>query len=373
MAGLIGMAEALKGTRLDDQQTSFANNLLGAGQNLLSVLNDVLDFSKFETGHIQLDKQPFSISDMVRKACAAFEPAAVKKGVAFTVDVSRLTQNRAVGDSHRIAHVLANLVDNAVKFTARGEIAVRAEQTPRDGGDVMLVCSVVDTGIGLTAEQAEQIFEPFTQADASISRKYGGSGLGLAICRKLAEAMGGEIFVTSQLARGSTFTFRVPLAAERVETSPITATARVPSNVPVLLAQPKGDAPLRILVAEDNANMQMLIDIMLPRFGYVVTVVHDGAAAVTAAGRRTYDCIVMDMHMPIMNGPDAMRAIHNAEAAKGAARTPMIALTADLIAEHVREFHQAGADTVVGKPVDWSILDTKIRELTAERVPLTDA
>jgi len=367
MAGLIGMAEALKGTTLDDQQKTLTSNLLRAGRNLLSVLNDLLDFSKFEAGSIPLENLPFSISETIKDTCATFAAAAAQKGVALVLDMPALRHDGAIGDSHRIAHVLANLIDNAIKFTARGTVTVRVGQTPRDGGFV-LECTVIDTGIGLSPEQATQIFEPFTQADVSISRRYGGSGLGLAISRRLTDAMGGEISVASQPGHGAAFTVKFPLAAHDLEIAPVAASDDH-ASLPV---PPRTGGALRLLVAEDNANMQMLVDIMLPRLGYAVTVVHDGAAAVAAASAETYDCIIMDMHMPVMNGPDAMRAIHNAEAAKGRRPTPMIALTADLILEHVRAFQDAGADAIVGKPVDWGVLDAKIRQLAGEHAVAAD-
>jgi len=369
MGGLIGMAEVLKGTRLDDHQQAAVATLLRAGRNLLTVLNDVLDFSKFETGNVPIEKRPFRISESIRNTCAPFETAAAQKGLGLIIEIPARLQDEVIGDDHRISHVLSNLIDNAIKFTAQGIVTVRVAQEPRADGDLTLLYAVSDTGIGLSAAQIDRIFEPFVQADASTSRKYGGSGLGLAICRKLVEAMGGDISVTSHLGTGATFAFQVPVSAAA-------ATPHNQSKTPPLIGlsdlnapRPDGNRTLHLLVAEDDPHMQTLVDIMLPRMGYVVTVVHDGVAAVAAARAHTYDCIVMDMHMPVMDGPEAMRAIHAAEAEKGLSRrTPIIALTADLISDHVRGFLEAGADVVVAKPVDWSILDARIQALAGERV-----
>ncbi len=356
MAGLLGLAEALRGTRLDDQQKSYVTSLLGAGRNLFSVLNDLLDFAKFDSGRVPVENAPFSLGDTVRNTCAAFAPMAAEKGLTLDVEMPASLHDALIGDAHRIGHVLANLIDNAIKFTVKGGVSVRVAQTPRTDGRVTLICAVVDTGIGMSPEESAKIFEPFAQADTSISRRYGGTGLGLAICKKLIDAMDGTIAVTARSGAGASFIFQVPLA-------PHTGAARLGKPAP------KTGRELRILVAEDDRHMQLLVEIMLPRMGYAVTLVRNGAAAVEAAAAamargETFDCIVMDMHMPVMNGVDAMRAIHANERGRGTWRTPMLALTADLIPEHVRGFMNAGADALVGKPVDWSVLDAKIQELT---------
>ncbi len=366
MAGLMGMAEALKGTRLDVQQQTFVGNLMHAGRNLLAVLNDLLDFSKFEAGAIPLERRPFNISEMVGSTCALFEARARLKGLAVVIQLPSHLQNRVIGDSHRISHVLSNVIDNAIKFTDHGTVTVSVRQIQRDDGRLTMECTVSDTGIGLSESEVAHVFEPFIQADNSISRKYGGSGLGLAICRKLLDAMDGEVSVVSRPGHGAAFTIKIPLASGGAEHRISHENVQTADTPPA--PHQRRDDTLRLLVAEDDANMQLLIDIMLPRLGHAVTVVRDGAAAVAAAGANAYDCIIMDMHMPVMNGPEAMRRIHEAERAMGR-RTPMIALTADLIPEHVHTFLEAGADAVVGKPVDWDTLEAKIRQLSADRVP----
>lgn len=352
MAGLMGLAEALRGTRLDDTQKSYVTGLIGAGRNLFAVLNDLLDFAKFASGKVPIENAPFSLSETVRSTAAAFAPIAAEKGLTLDVELAPQLHDTLVGDAHRIGHVLANLIDNAIKFTPKGSVSVRVAQTPRTDGRLTLICAVIDTGIGMSPEVSAKIFEPFTQADTSISRRYGGTGLGLAICKKLVDAMEGTITVNARPGAGASFIFQIPLA-------PQTGSVRHGS------LPRKNARELRILVAEDDKHMQMLVEIMLPRMGYAVTLVRDGAAAVQAATAEAYDCIVMDMHMPVMNGADAMRAIHAGEHTRGAKRTPVLVLTADLIPEHVKSFIEAGADAIVGKPVDWSVLDAKIQELTA--------
>lgn len=370
LAGVLGMADALKTTPLSDQQLSLISNLTLSARNLLAVLNDVLDFAKFETGHIPIEKATFRISDTVQNVCTVLANKAAQKGVGLSIEQSHQLSDYAVGDSLRIGQILTNLVDNAIKFTPSGTVLVRIEQVERDDGLIDLVGSVADTGIGIAPEQVERIFEPFIQADMSTSRMEGGTGLGLSICRRLAAAMAGEISVSSQPGNGATFTFKIPV--ERGMPAP---SLNVHPLAPPLPQSPKhgGKAPLRILVADDDKNMRTLAEIMLTRRGHDVTIVEDGAAAVDAALAASYDCLIVDMHMPVLNGPGVMRAVQKAETDAGGRRTPMIALTADVLPQHVRTFVDAGADAVVAKPVEWNQLEAKIQELTGPRVAAAKA
>lgn len=364
MAGILGMADVLKVTPLTEQQHALIANLTLSARNLLAVLNDVLDFAKFESGQIPIEKAPFRLSETVRNACALFENRAAQKGISIRVEQSQPIVDHIVGDSLRIGQILTNLLDNAVKFTPHGCILVRIEQTPRDGDIIALACSVIDTGIGITPEQMERIFEPFIQGDMSTSRTHGGTGLGLSICNHLAAAMGGALRVSSQPGAGSTFTVTVPV--ERAVSMPV-AMIRPVERTGAPVAARTNLPPLRLLVADDDKNMRTLADIMLLRRGYEVTLVEDGAAALDVMRSNAFDCIIVDMHMPVMNGPDVMRAIQKAELESSGRHTPMIALTADVIPEHIRAFVDAGADAVVAKPVDWGLLDAKIQELTGAR------
>ena len=241
-----------------------------------------------------------------------------------------------------------------MKFTDAGTVILTVDQESK-GETILLKCSVADTGIGISAGQHAEIFEPFVQADTSISRKYGGSGLGLAICRGLVEAMGGTITVTSKPGHGSVFTMAVPL--ETALPAPV-------APLPGTPARPGDGRPLKLLAAEDDGSMRMILEMKLAQMGHTVTIVGDGLAALKAASAETYDCILMDMHMPVMNGPDAVRAIRAAEAARGVGRTPILAVTADLIPERVRGFREAGVDDIAGKPVDWDSVTAQIQRLT---------
>ena len=357
MAGIMGMAEVLGHTRLDGRQQNMISNLMRASRSLLGTLSDLLDFSTFETSPIPLDKQPFLIAETVHNICAAFELRAAQKGIALHVDVPHAMNEAVVGDSFRVGQVIANLVDNAVKFTERGAVTVRVQLVPRGDGGHLFTCIVADTGVGITDAQMVRIFDPFEQAEPTISRSHGGSGLGLPICRHLVEAMGGKIEMKSRPGEGAVFTVNIPF-----EPLPEVQT---PAAKPAFAKRDRAHyPPLRLLVVDDDQDMRTLAEIMLPRFGHHITLVADGAAAVKATQAERFDCILMDMHMPGMNGLEAMHAIH----ATNGRRTPMIALTADVVTEHVRVFMEAGADVVIPKPVDWDLLEMKLRQVTKENV-----
>jgi len=363
MAGIIGMADGLKGTHLTEQQQSMAANLALSGRNLLAVLNDVLDFARFENGHVEIEPRPFSISELVKNTCAVFSHRAGQRNLELRAEIPPHQHDNVLGDSFRIGQVLSNLVDNAVKFAHSGTIYVRVKQNTHDDGRVEFAFSVTDNGPGIPAGQIERIFDPFIQADMSSSRMHGGAGLGLAICRRLAAAMNGDVRVTSHEGAGTTFIFSVPLKP-LTGRLPAAAVAYATSSV----SAGETRRPLRLLVADDDENMRTLADIMFRRRGHDVDIVEDGARAMEAARATEYDCIVLDMHMPGITGPDVMRSIQRDEFEQRLTRrTPMIAITADVMPDHVRAFVDAGADAVVAKPVEWNVLEAKIQELTQDR------
>lgn len=358
MAGIIGMAEVLQDAGLDERRRAMTGNLIRSSRKLIVILNDLLDFAQFEAGSAAIERAPFRLSEMTGDLGVAFQAKAKQKNIELRIEFPRSFRDDLIGDGHRIAQVLSNLIDNAIKFTDSGVVVLTLVQAPYGEG-VMLTCAVADTGIGIAAEQHADIFVPFVQADTSISRKYGGAGLGLAICRRLARAMGGDIAVSSKPGHGSVFTLSVPLdigPGQEQERAPATPTAQV---IPYPAAR-----PLSLLVAEDDASMRMILEMKLEQMGHTVTIVSDGLAALQAARAGGYDCILMEMHMPVMNGPDAVRAIRAAEAARGARRVPILAITADLIPERVRGFKEAGVDEVAGKPVNWSAVEAQIQQLT---------
>lgn len=359
MTGVLGMADLLIATGLTAEQEKFTRTLARSARTLLSLLNDILDFSKIQAGKLQIEKEPFLLSEVFYDVRDLFAGAASEKGIALRVNLPPTFQDAVVGDHVRLRQILSNLVGNAVKFTEKGHVLIDVKQEVLPDAGLILRVSVQDTGIGISRERIGRLFQPFAQADASIARRFGGTGLGLAISRSLVQAMGGEIEVSSSEGKGTAFAFFVRMQRDRDGVSLARARQEADSG--------EGMAPRRILLAEDNATTRMLISTMLERKGHRVTAVADGGLAVAAAEAETYDIILIDMHMPGMDGPDAVQAIRRMEGAhaKGA-HIPIIALTADVSLEGKKTYLQAGADSVAGKPVAWNALFAEMKRLMPE-------
>ena len=318
-----------------------------AGETLLTVVNDILDFSKLEAGAVTLDATPFSTADLVDGVVALLAAQAEAKGLALSCAVEG--DMRLCGDVARLRQVLLNLIGNAVKFTAEGSVRVEASASSGADGRAVLTVRVIDTGMGLDPDHIERLFDRFTQGDGSVSRRFGGTGLGLAISRRLIGLMGGEIGADSDGATGSTFWFRVPLAMASLEPD---VAAGPDEGLP--------ERPLRILLAEDNPANRVLVAALLTPFDMQLDAVEDGAAAVEAVTAQPYDLILMDMQMPVMDGPAAARAIR---ASKGPGRdTPIIALTANVLPEQIAQCRAAGMQAHLAKPIDPSALIAAIAE-----------
>ncbi|PWC38652.1 histidine kinase [Azospirillum sp. TSO22-1] len=353
MTAVLGMGDLLLGTALNEQQKGFVNTLRSSADTLLDLLNDILDFSKIEAGQLELEEIDFALGRLVEDVVQLFQVRAAAKGLSLTASVADETPAFVRGDPTRLRQVLFNLVSNAIKFTERGgvEICLWAPHTA-DGEDILLRFEVADTGIGMTPEQRGRLFEAFVQADASTSRKYGGTGLGLAICRHLVQAMGGEITVTSEPGDGSTFGFSIRVRPAQ----------SVPRRTPDLKdPAPQPVVSLHILLAEDNDINRMLISTMLTRMGHRVDAVGDGRAALAALQGRSYDLLLLDMEMPVLDGGSTARAIRRS--AGPVAQMPIIGISADALPEH-RDRHMAcGLDEYMTKPVDWEALDTLMLEV----------
>ena len=312
-----------------------------AGRGLLTVVNDVLDFSRIETEGVKLASRPFSPVRLMENLVALAHPQATDKGLSLVVDYPYDRQVLAVGDVDRLRQVLMNLLTNSVKFTARGEVRL-ALQTRRRDGRVQLVFQVSDTGIGIASDQIGSLFHRFAQADGSISRRFGGTGLGLAISKRLVEAMDGSIEVWSELGHGATFEVRLSLPSAEA----LPETEAPPAALPA-----RGAGPLpavRVLVAEDVPVNQELVRLMLAPLGCAVVVVGDGEQAVDAAASGTFDLILMDMQMPVLDGLEATRTIRRLGGE--AARTPIVALTANVLPEQIERCRRAGMNDHVAKP-----------------------
>jgi PAS domain S-box-containing protein len=344
--GVIGIAAALAETPLTRQQAEMVALIQRSGETLERLVSDILDVSKIEAGRMTLQPQPFDLGAMLDGLLDVARLRAKEKGVRIRVERGAAAQGGFVGDSVRIGQVFSNLLSNAVKFTDRGEVIVRIDVRDSEDGPTSSLCvDVEDTGVGFDADKAETIFHRFSQADSTITRRFGGSGLGLSISRTLVEMMGGEISAWSKPGVGSLF--RVVLPLDRTEAA-IIDEAQDPQ---VSGARAEG---LRVLLAEDHPINQRVVQLILEPFGATVTVVENGAQAVEAMSLDAYDVVLMDMQMPVMDGLAATRAIRSNEAP--GQRTPIIMLSANAMANHRQDAVAAGADLHVAKPITVAAL-----------------
>ncbi len=365
MTGVLGMADLLLISGLSREQEDLTERLMRSATLLLDLLNDILDLSKIEAGQLQMDNTPFRISELLADVRDLFTPLASEKGLRLIVDGVTGT-DAVIGDPKRLRQILANLIGNAVKFTPQGDITVSVAESPSTSPDqVALRFTVKDSGIGISLAQQDKLFQPFVQAEASTSRRFGGTGLGLAISRRLARAMGGDVSIVSELGKGSTFTVAVTVARDANAAPAVRAPKAAAHDAKI------DPTPKTILIAEDNDTSRFLIATMLGRRGHKVTAVVNGQEAVDAASTTAFDIILLDMQMPVMDGPEAMQHIRATEK-NGRQRTPIIALTADVIAEHRKAYLAGGADSVVAKPVDWLALDQEMDRLVGGRTVHTN-
>ena len=336
MNGILGFTEMLQGTPLTAQQARFAAIIRDSGEDLLTIINDVLDSSKIEAGHLDLEQSAFDLRLVVETVLELLLPRAREKKLTLTFECPPDLDPLVVGDRVRVRQVILNLVGNAVKFTDSGGVSIVLSRR----ADGAMHVAVRDTGEGIPPDKQSLLFEKFPQVDASPSRRHGGTGLGLAICRQIIGLMGGEIGVVSPPAGGSEFWFTLP---RRSEPQP----AATPAGSPPPATHPR--AGLRILLAEDNPTNQMLARLILEALGCTVTVASDGEAAVDSFRQETPDLVLMDCQMPRLDGYAATRALRALEGA--GPRTPVIALTANATSDDREKCTAAGMDGFVGKPI----------------------
>ena len=347
--GVLGMAQAMAMGQLDDQQRERLDVVRQSGEALLAILNDVLDLSKIEAGKLELEEAEFDVGELARAAHATFAATAQAKGLGFGLKVERNASGVYRGDSVRVRQILYNLVSNALKFTDHGEVKVSVGRVRGS-----LILTVSETGIGIAPDNLATLFQKFEQADASTTRRFGGTGLGLSICRDLAELMGGKIEVDSVPGEGATFRATLPLVR-------LARRQKAAMNYATEPTAPIDGRAIRVLAAEDNGMNQLVLKTLLNQVGVEALMVPDGRAAIAAWEREPWDLILMDVQMPVMDGPTATGVIRAREQAEGRPRTPIVALTANAMAHQVLEYKTAGMDDFVAKPIEASRLYTVIQ------------
>src|ERR1700733_7453694 len=386
MNGVMGMSELLQATELTARQRHLSETISRSAEALLQIINDILDFSKVEAGKMELERVEFSLREAVEETIEIFAARAHAKGLELACAIEADVPNTVCADPMRLRQVLINLVGNAIKFTDSGEVIVRVRAVGKEG---LLRFEVIDTGIGISEQAQAHIFNAFSQADSFTTRKYGGTGLGLAICRQLAALMGGDIGVHSEVNRGSTFWFEVTLAPADDAASiparrmpPRAAPEGPPPATPPLVAHAAGP---RILLVEDNPVNREVAAGMLQSLGCAAVSVENGRLAIEATDTAAYDAVLMDCHMPVMDGLTATADIRRREQRSGAARVPIIALTANAMEGDRERCLAAGMDDFLSKPFTQQQLATLLRRWLAlralpeterrdlSRVPLIDA
>ena len=365
--GLLGMMSLLDRSELTEQQHEYLGIARQSGEHLLAILNDVLDFSKMESGRLMLVTSPIDLRQTVNEVQALMAPQAHGKGLVFEVDVAADLHPVVLADAQRVKQILFNLIGNAIKFTDTGRVRLQAERCHTPRGQPATRFRISDTGIGMGEDTLARLFRRFSQGDESISRRFGGTGLGLEISRTLAELMEGQIAVTSQLGQGSEFTVVLPLpeldASSLVVAAPASTDPGHASPAADLSAH-AGSAPppgsLNVLVVDDHPVNRKFMQVLLERLGHRVALATQGAEAVSIVSQQACDLVLMDLHMPVMDGLAAARAIRALPLPHS--RVLIVALTADAFAESRERVRQAGMDDFLAKPVQLHDVEEVLRK-----------
>jgi len=362
MNGVIGMIDSLLGTSLTVGQRESAQTIQSSAYSLLLIINDILDFSKIEAGKMTFEQVDFDLKEIIKNTIDLMATLAQGKGLHLSECIQEGTATDLVGDPTRLRQVLLNLLSNAIKFSEEGSVLLEIAQTSEIDDEVEISFSVHDTGIGMSEEAQEKLFQSFTQADTSTTRKYGGTGLGLAICRKLVELMGGTIEATSTLGKGSTFSFSLQFTKQKsfvsIDRAPTAVSELSPATQTT--AYPVSANGTRILLAEDGKTNQMVAVQVLKKLGYTADIALNGREAVEAWRHKKYDIILMDCNMPEMDGYEATRKIRELEAERNLKPTQIIAMTASVMMEDRELCIAAGMNDFTTKPVDQHALKTAL-------------
>jgi signal transduction histidine kinase/ActR/RegA family two-component response regulator len=341
MIGIIGYGELLAATALNDEQKQYVATICASGDNLMALINEILDLSKIEAGKFDIDRKDFSLRKCIMELVTTQQTQLLSKGLSCNISIPAGLPDLLVGDPLRIKQVLLNLLGNAIKFTIQGAITLSASVAQRSDDKILLDIAVEDTGIGIPAEALACIFDPFTQADGTTSRRFGGTGLGLSICQRLTNLMGGSLRVNSREGVGSCFALRLPLevAAEGGTTEPRPAPALHPLEV----------LNLKILLVEDNPTSISYTTSVLKMLGSSVEVAENGKIALDYLQTNAVDLVLMDIQMPELGGDDALLILREREQ-QGGRHLPVIALTAYALKGDKEKYLQMGFDGYLSKP-----------------------
>jgi len=359
MNGVLGMMEILEHQGLNKEQLKSVATMRDSAQALLRIIDDLLDFSKIEAGRLELEDTAFSLSGLITGALDTFRPQASAKGLLLEAYIAAGSNDALVGDPTRVRQILFNLLSNALKFTKKGGVEVRASTSPLGDGATRVTLAVRDTGIGLNDEQRARLFQPFAQADSSTTRRFGGTGLGLSIVRRLTELMNGSVDIQSAPGQGSTFTVTLALKAAPAD-SPLAALLRPEAAAkpdPLLVRSER----LRVLVVDDHpVNREVLVR-QLDLIGLAADSANDGVEGLEAWAAGQYTAVLADIHMPRMDGYELVRRIRDAEAdGKRRGRTPVVAVTANAMKGEEDRCIEAGMDAYLVKPVNIERLRTTL-------------
>lgn len=354
MNGVLGMAELLKQTKINQEQTQYLEAIKASGNNLLKIINDILDFSKVEANKLELEYRPFKIRQTIQEVILVIQPKAEEKGLELQWSIDENVPDQLTGDANRLQQILINLLDNAVKFSEKGKVALTVQQLGKTERKFQLLFQVSDEGIGIPEALIQKLFSPFTQANASISRKYGGTGLGLAITRKLVDLMGGNITVFSEENVGSTFKIEIPFyPAPR----PVNGQQNGHKSENKQLAD---DFPMKILIVEDHAINQQLVKTILKKNGYQAALANDGKEALQSVAQQDFDLIFMDVQMPEMDGLEATKVI--IQKTKKRKRPVIIAMTANALKGDREKCLAVGMNDYISKPIQAGMIEQMIRK-----------
>ncbi|PAU39793.1 hybrid sensor histidine kinase/response regulator [Vibrio coralliilyticus] len=354
MNGIVGVAELLKETKPNEVQRNYVDILLTSSHTLLDIINDILDFSKIEAGHFELDPTKFDLKSLIQQQANEYSIRAKQQELFFDCNIDPAVPQEIEADSVRLKQVINNLIGNALKFTHRGYVELNIKLLENETGN-LLQFEVKDTGIGIAKDKLDSIFDKFQQADGSTARQYGGTGLGLAISQKIVELMGGKLQVTSEVDLGSSFYFSIPIDTPStaiggiVQSSPNLVEFPASSGTQMKKLSPKYKTGLKVLVVEDTRVNQQVIQVMLNLLGLEVDIANNGVEALEYCQQNEVDAILMDCHMPVMDGYEATQKIRQLEG--WAAYVPIIAVTANVIKEDRERCFEIGMNGFLSKPV----------------------